>query len=168
MAIPMRMLGLALLALSTSCSPSNENAGLAPSDAPTAPSATPSTSQAVDDAVFFALIQASDGRTVTWDEIERDQQSCDAADSEVLTYQQLFEACYSNEEPTSGRAQLDPSALVVVRPGNDPERAVGADRLPMEISDEAANDVPRQYRAWQIRTSGGRVVSVAQAPGARP
>lgn len=158
-----RRLGLAVVLLVGACSSSEGEGARTPTAGGSSPSAT---SAEVADGVVVALIQASDGAAVTWDQLEARGGACGTTQSEARTYQESFEACYANADPALRTAPLDRSAQVVVRPGNGPERTVGAGRLPEEVSEDAANDVPRRYRVWRLEVSGGRVVRVEQVAGA--
>ncbi|MCU1588002.1 MAG: hypothetical protein JWN31_1495, partial [Frankiales bacterium] len=147
----MRMLAAAavlLLAVSAACD----------DDSPSVPS-----SAAVADGTGFGLIHASDGKTVTWDPVDYLGDACKAGLAEGDTYQAKFTACYRNPDTRLRTAPLDPATRVVVWPGGDPKRTVGADRLGVEISATAGNDVPPQYRVWRIAVSAGRVVAIEQA-----
>lgn len=142
---------LALLATGAACG----------GDATPQPTATPS--GALTQGTTYALITSADGTTVTWDELEFRREACKTAGlSEGSSYQEQFEACYGNPDPTLRTAPLDPTTKVIVWPGNDSKRAVGAAALAMEIGAGSGSDIPPPYRVWRIAISGGRVVAVEQ------
>lgn len=152
----MRLLALGALSLLATCCACDGSSGAGPRTAPTTPAG-------VVDGTSYALIQASDGKTVTWDPVAFRGNACKAGLSEGDSYQRLFAACYSNPDTTLRTAPLDPATKVIVWPGTDPKRTVDAGGLPQEIGAGAANDIPATYRVWRIAISAGRVVAVEQA-----
>lgn len=138
---------------------------LVPASAPPAATATraPSTPspQALPDGTVYGLLTASDGRTVTWDQVDPRSGPCRTR-SEAQPYRVRFLRCWSNTNPRLRTAPLDPAAPVLVTPGNDPERTVGVQQLPQEISSRAHNDEPVAYRVWRLTLRAGRVVRVEQ------
>jgi len=112
----------------------------------------------------LGLITASDGRAVTWDQVDLRAAECDALPV-PSTYAKFAETCFSNTNPQLRTAPLSPAARIRVWP-NGPPRDVTPAELAYEISARADNDTPVPYRLWKITVVDGTIVAVESGPSA--